>query len=190
MGSDDGRIGARKQGNGLADIPAKIAASFVESAACRGAPYSARGRNFPEINGQTGPHRENMAETAAAGIIVSDLAGGLRSPGRCQPEAADPARSIALMVAVLVGVFVGQGTLLRSAVHDSGREGRRPGRCRPAATEYPYRFSEGGHTILVPQGVVHDTRLKLAAQGLPKGGWSASNCWKTRRWASASSPNR
>lgn len=34
----------------------------------------------------------------------------------------------------------------------------------------PYRFSEGGHTILVPQGVVHDTRLKLAAQGLPKGG--------------------
>lgn len=34
----------------------------------------------------------------------------------------------------------------------------------------PYRFSEGGHTILVPQGVVHDTRLRLAAQGMPKGG--------------------
>ena len=34
----------------------------------------------------------------------------------------------------------------------------------------PYRFSEGGHTILVPQSVVHDTRLRLAAQGLPKGG--------------------
>lgn len=34
----------------------------------------------------------------------------------------------------------------------------------------PYRFSQGGHTILVPQAVVHDTRLKLAAQGLPKGG--------------------
>lgn len=34
----------------------------------------------------------------------------------------------------------------------------------------PYRFSEGGHTILVPQAVVHDTRLRLAAQGLPKGG--------------------
>lgn len=33
-----------------------------------------------------------------------------------------------------------------------------------------YRFSEGGHTILVPQAVVHDTRLRLAAQGLPKGG--------------------
>ncbi|MDZ4254401.1 MAG: flagellar basal-body MS-ring/collar protein FliF [Sulfuritalea sp.] len=34
----------------------------------------------------------------------------------------------------------------------------------------PYHFSEGGHTILVPQAVVHDTRLRLAAQGLPKGG--------------------
>ena len=34
----------------------------------------------------------------------------------------------------------------------------------------PYRFSEGGHTILVPQNTVHDTRLRLAAQGLPKGG--------------------
>ncbi|MFZ3222168.1 MAG: flagellar basal-body MS-ring/collar protein FliF [Rugosibacter sp.] len=34
----------------------------------------------------------------------------------------------------------------------------------------PYRFSEGGHTILVPQNTVHDTRLRLAAQGLTKGG--------------------
>ncbi len=34
----------------------------------------------------------------------------------------------------------------------------------------PYRFSEGGHAILVPSQFVHDTRLKLAAQGLPRGG--------------------
>lgn len=34
----------------------------------------------------------------------------------------------------------------------------------------PYRFSDGGRAILVPQTVVHDTRLKLASQGLPKGG--------------------
>ena len=34
----------------------------------------------------------------------------------------------------------------------------------------PFRFTQGGHTILVPQGVVHETRLRLAAQGLPKGG--------------------
>jgi flagellar M-ring protein FliF len=34
----------------------------------------------------------------------------------------------------------------------------------------PYRFTDGGHGILVPQAVVHDTRLRLASQGLPKGG--------------------
>lgn len=34
----------------------------------------------------------------------------------------------------------------------------------------PHRFAEGGSAILVPADKVHDTRLKLAAQGLPKGG--------------------
>lgn len=33
-----------------------------------------------------------------------------------------------------------------------------------------YKFSEGGNAILVPSEMVHDVRLKLAAQGLPKGG--------------------
>ena len=34
----------------------------------------------------------------------------------------------------------------------------------------PYRFSEGGGSIMIPSDKVHDARLKLAAQGLPKGG--------------------
>src|SRR5476649_983912 len=33
-----------------------------------------------------------------------------------------------------------------------------------------HKFSEGGGAILVPSAQVHDARLKLAAQGLPKGG--------------------
>lgn len=33
-----------------------------------------------------------------------------------------------------------------------------------------YKFSDGGSAILVPENQVHDIRLKLAAQGLPKGG--------------------
>ncbi|OYO30444.1 flagellar basal-body MS-ring/collar protein FliF [Janthinobacterium sp. PC23-8] len=33
-----------------------------------------------------------------------------------------------------------------------------------------HKFSEGGGAILVPSEQVHDARLKLAAQGLPKGG--------------------
>ncbi|TXI46848.1 flagellar basal-body MS-ring/collar protein FliF [Methylophilus sp.] len=34
----------------------------------------------------------------------------------------------------------------------------------------PYKFAEGGGAILVPADQVHQVRLKLAAQGLPKGG--------------------
>jgi len=34
----------------------------------------------------------------------------------------------------------------------------------------PYKHSEGGGAILVPVSKVHDARLKLASQGLPKGG--------------------
>jgi flagellar M-ring protein FliF len=34
----------------------------------------------------------------------------------------------------------------------------------------PYKFSEGGGTILVTADQVHHARLKLAAEGLPKGG--------------------
>ena len=33
----------------------------------------------------------------------------------------------------------------------------------------PYQFSQGGNAILVPAQQVHDTRLRLASQGLPKG---------------------
>lgn len=33
----------------------------------------------------------------------------------------------------------------------------------------PYRMSDGGGAILVPSTYVHDVRLKLASQGLPKG---------------------
>ena len=34
----------------------------------------------------------------------------------------------------------------------------------------PYRFNESGGAILVPSSRVHDVRLRLASQGLPKGG--------------------
>jgi len=39
-----------------------------------------------------------------------------------------------------------------------------------AQLDVPYRVGEGGGVVLVPAGEVHELRLKLAAQGLPKGG--------------------
>tara|TARA_R110001599_G_scaffold159052_1_gene346177 strand:- start:198991 stop:200694 length:1704 start_codon:yes stop_codon:yes gene_type:complete len=38
------------------------------------------------------------------------------------------------------------------------------------AANIPYKFAEGGTAILVPADQVHEMRLKLAAEGLPKGG--------------------
>ena len=34
----------------------------------------------------------------------------------------------------------------------------------------PYRFTENGGALLIPAGQVHETRLRLAQKGLPKGG--------------------
>jgi flagellar M-ring protein FliF len=34
----------------------------------------------------------------------------------------------------------------------------------------PYKFAEGGGALLVPADLVHEVRLRLASQGLPKGG--------------------
>lgn len=45
----------------------------------------------------------------------------------------------------------------------------------------PYRFGDGGRSILVPQAVVHDTRLRLASQGLPKGGLVGFELMETQK---------
>ncbi len=39
----------------------------------------------------------------------------------------------------------------------------------------PYRFTEGGGTIMVPASRVHELRMKLSAGGLPKGGGSGTD---------------
>ncbi|MGE4243972.1 flagellar basal-body MS-ring/collar protein FliF [Ramlibacter sp.] len=39
-----------------------------------------------------------------------------------------------------------------------------------AQLNVPHKYSEGGAAILVPADKVHDVRLKLASQGLPRGG--------------------
>lgn len=78
-------------------------------------------------------------------------------------------------VALLIAVLVGGLLWVREppyAVLFSIQDEKDGGQIVAALQQQniPYRFSEGGHTILVPQSVVHDTRLRLAAQGLPKGG--------------------
>ncbi|MES1265721.1 MAG: flagellar basal-body MS-ring/collar protein FliF, partial [Variovorax sp.] len=77
----------------------------------------------------------------------------------------------ALLVAIAVGSWLWSANpeykLLYSNVSD--RDG---GAIVTALNQanIPYRVAEGGNAILVPARVVHDTRLRLASQGLPRGG--------------------
>lgn len=45
----------------------------------------------------------------------------------------------------------------------------------------PYRVSQGGSAILVPAGQVHDVRLRLASQGLPRGGLVGFEIMETQK---------
>ena len=45
----------------------------------------------------------------------------------------------------------------------------------------PYHVSEGGSAILVPASMVHEVRLRLASQGLPKGGLVGFEVMETQK---------
>jgi flagellar M-ring protein FliF len=51
-----------------------------------------------------------------------------------------------------------------------------------AALNVPYRVAEGATVILVPSQQVYDVRLKLAAQGLPKGGAVGFELMETQKF--------
>lgn len=51
-----------------------------------------------------------------------------------------------------------------------------------AQMNVPYRYTEGGGAIMVPSDKVHDVRLKLASQGLPKGSVSGFELMENNRF--------
>ena len=59
-----------------------------------------------------------------------------------------------------------------------------------AQMNVPYRFQEHGGAIMVPADHVYEARLKLAQQGLPKGGQVGFELLDQRSSASASLMNR
>jgi len=81
------------------------------------------------------------------------------------------AAAVAIAVAMLVGVWLWTRAP-DYAVLFSNLEERDGGAIVTALQQQnvPYRFSPGGGAILIPSQMVHDVRLRLAAQGLPKGG--------------------
>jgi len=78
--------------------------------------------------------------------------------------------AVAAMVALLAGMWMwGQTPDYRVLYSNlSDRDG---GAIIDALQQQniPYKFSEGGGALLVPANYVHEMRLRLASQGLPKG---------------------
>lgn len=78
---------------------------------------------------------------------------------------------VAAVIAVMVGLVLwGQKPEYRVLFSNfSDRDGGAIMTSLQAAN-VPYKFAEGGGAIMVPADKVHEIRLKLAAEGLPKGG--------------------
>jgi flagellar M-ring protein FliF len=81
------------------------------------------------------------------------------------------AAAIALALSLVVGVWLWSRTPDYAVLFSNLDE--RDGGAIVAALQQQniaYRFSPDGRALLIPAGMVHDVRLRLAAQGLPKGG--------------------
>jgi len=51
--------------------------------------------------------------------------------------------------------------------------------------DIPYKFAEGGGALLVPRNLVHETRLRLASQGLPKGGTAGFELMESQKFGTS-----
>ena len=114
----------------------------------------------PGTQSTTNPASENLAERIRQ--VLARLSGQ---------------QKIVLMVAIagVIALLVASSTWLKQADYRMlfSNISERDGGSIIAALEQmnvPYRFSDSGSAILVPGGKVHEVRLRLASQGLPKGG--------------------
>ncbi len=105
---------------------------------------------------------------AAEGALTPNVIGFAQSPA---------GRNVVLMVGAALVVAIMAGVWMWSQQPDyrvlfSNFSDRDGGAIVASLQQMnvPYKFAEGGGAILVPATQVHDARLKIAAQGLPKGG--------------------
>ncbi|SOE63122.1 flagellar basal-body M-ring protein/flagellar hook-basal body protein (fliF) [Burkholderia sp. OK233] len=79
--------------------------------------------------------------------------------------------AVALLVAIIAGLFLWSRTPDYKVLYSnlSDRDGGAIITALQAAN-IPYKFSDAGGAILVPAEQVHEMRLRLASQGLPKSG--------------------
>lgn len=107
--------------------------------------------------------------TASASPSLQQAVQQLNQMSQRQKMAA--AATLALALSLIIGVWLWSRTP-DYAVLFSNLDERDGGAIVTSLQQQniPYRFSPGGTAIMIPSGMVHDVRLRMAAQGLPKGG--------------------
>ncbi|MBR0564533.1 flagellar M-ring protein FliF [Azoarcus sp. L1K30] len=107
--------------------------------------------------------------TSAFGARLQQIQQNIAALSQQQKLAA--AAALGLAIALVVGVLI-WNRAPDYAVLFSNLEERDGGQVIAALQQQnvPYRMSADGRSILVSQAQVHDVRLRLAAEGLPKGG--------------------
>ncbi|MCX7179612.1 MAG: flagellar basal body M-ring protein FliF, partial [Proteobacteria bacterium] len=120
-----------------------------------------------------------MASTDQTTTLPFSLA-GLTQLSASQIVAAMAA--LALTIALIVGAWMWSKNVEYSVLFSNISE-RDGGQIIASLQQMnvPYKFSEGGGAILVPASQVHDARLKLASQGLPKGGLVGFEVMETQK---------
>jgi flagellar M-ring protein FliF len=116
-----------------------------------------------------GPLVAAPAEPAAAGALAtSPLAERLARLDRAQRIRLGLGIGLLLLV-IVVGFMMGNRTEYRTLYN--GLTDKDGGAIVAQLTQMnvPYKYSEGGGSIMVPADRVHDARLRLASLGLPKG---------------------
>lgn len=94
--------------------------------------------------------------------------------------------SVAFAIALLVGAWMWSKSVDYSVLFSNVSE-RDGGQIIASLQQMniPYKYSDGGGAILVPATHVHDVRLRLASQGLPKGGLVGFEVMETQKLGSS-----
>jgi len=93
---------------------------------------------------------------------------------------------LSLVIAVFTGIWIWSQTLDYRVLYSnlSDRDG---GAIIESLQQQniPYKFAEGGGALLVPSDKVHETRLRLASQGLPKGGTAGFELMENQKFGTS-----
>jgi flagellar M-ring protein FliF len=109
------------------------------------------------------------ASAKSAADAITQLRGALERLNNTQKLML--AAGVAAIIAILVGAYLWNRQPDYRVLFSNYSE--KDGGAIIAALEQanvPYQYSSGGSAILVPAAQVHDVRLRLASQGLPRGG--------------------